>query len=91
MYMFGNDEVERILSCKWSVLCNILEYSYIVQIAKRRTSHVFAFNMQNTGILPDLEFACWKQTHDLCVPLLFVQYIYIQICNTNHTEYICKT
>ena len=48
-FKFENDEVEHILSCKCSVLCYILEYSYIVQIVKRRTSHVvFFFNMQNT-------------------------------------------
>ena len=47
-YKFENNEMERILSCKCCVLCYILEYSYIVQIAKRRTRPVFAFNMQNT-------------------------------------------
>ena len=43
---YENDEVERNLSCKFTVLCNILEYIYIVQIAKRRISPVLAFNMQ---------------------------------------------
>ena len=39
-----------------------------------------AFNMQIQdqvewpNILPDLVFACWKQTQDLCVSLLFVQH-----------------
>ena len=47
-YKLENGGVERILSCKCTVLCFILEYSYIVQIAKKRTSPVFAFNMQNT-------------------------------------------
>ena len=36
------------LSCKCTVLCYILEYSYIAQIAMRSTSPVFAFNIQNT-------------------------------------------
>ena len=45
-YKYENDEVERNLSCKCTVLCNILEYIYNVQIAKRRISTVFAFNMQ---------------------------------------------
>ena len=40
-------------------------------------------------ILPDLVFACWKQTQDFCVSLLFVQYIYIPICNTK--QYVYKT
>ena len=47
-YKFENDEMERILSCKCGVLCYKLEYSYIVQIGKIHTSHVFAFNVQNT-------------------------------------------
>ena len=46
MHKFGNDEVERILSCKCSVLCYILEYNYIVQIAKGCTGPVLAFNVQ---------------------------------------------
>ena len=34
-------------------------YMYIVQIAKRHTSSVLAFNMQlRPNILPDLVFAC---------------------------------
>ena len=50
-YMYENDEGGRNLSCKYTVLCYImyiLEYIYIVQIAKRRilVSPVFAFNMQ---------------------------------------------
>ena len=44
---FENDEVERILSCSCTVLYYILEYIYIGQIAKRSTSPMFAFNMQN--------------------------------------------
>ena len=47
-YKFENDGLKRILSFKCSVLCYVLENSYIVQIVKRRTNHVFAFNMQNT-------------------------------------------
>ena len=65
-------------------------YINIVQIAKRRTSPAFAFNMQTRpNILFDLVFACWKQAQDLCVSLLFVQYRYILICNTK--QYIYKT
>ena len=45
-YKYENAEVERNLSCKFTVLCYILEYIYIVQIEKRRPSPVFAFNMQ---------------------------------------------
>ena len=48
LYKFENDEIERILSCKCTVLCYTLEDSYIVQIAKRRTTPLFAFKMQNT-------------------------------------------
>ena len=44
--MFQNDDVDRILSCKCTVLRYILEYSYIVLMAKGCTSPVFAFNMQ---------------------------------------------
>ena len=54
-FKFENDEVEHILSCKCTVLCYILGYIYIVQIAKRRTRPVFTFNMQTRpNILPDL-------------------------------------
>ena len=45
-YKYENDDIERNLSCKCTVLCYILEYIYIVQIAKRRISPVLAFNMQ---------------------------------------------
>ena len=56
-YKYENDEVERTLSRKCTVLGYIFEYIYIVQIAKRRISH--AFNMQ----IPDtveclVVFAC---------------------------------
>ena len=93
-YKYENDEEQRILSGKCTVLCYILEYIHvyinIVQKAKRQTSPVLAFNMQTRpNILPDLVFACWKQAHDLCVSLLFVQYRYIPICNTK--QYIYKT
>ena len=85
-YKFENDEMERILSWKCTVLCYILEYSYIELIAKRSTTPVFAFNMH---ILLDLVFAFWKQTQDLCVSLLFVRHSYIPICHTK--QYIYKT
>ena len=64
-------------------------YINIVQIAKRHTSPVLAFNMQTwPNILPDLVFACWKQAHGLCVSLLFVQYRYNPICKPK--QYIYK-
>ena len=44
---FENEEVERIFSCTCTVLCYILEYIYIRQIAKRHTSPVLTFNTQN--------------------------------------------
>ena len=45
-YKYQNDEVERNLSCKCTVLCYILEYMYILQISKRRIGPVLAFNVQ---------------------------------------------
>ena len=77
-YKYESDEVERNLSCKCTVLCYILEYIHIVQIAKRRIRPVLAFNMH----IPDqveclVVFACWKQAPDLCVSFLFVKYLYI--------------
>ena len=39
-------QVDRILYCKRTFLCYILEYSSIVQIAMRLSSPVFAFNIQ---------------------------------------------
>ena len=45
-YKYENDDADRNLSCKCTVLCYILEYFYIVQIVKRRISPVLAFNMQ---------------------------------------------
>ena len=44
--MYKNDDQELNLSCKCTVLCYILEYIYVAQIAKRRISPVLAFNMQ---------------------------------------------
>ena len=50
---------------KWKFISDPI-YIYIVQIAKRRTCPVFDFNMQTRpSILPDLVFACWKQTKKL--------------------------
>ena len=58
-YKFENDEVERNLSSKCTILCYILEYIYIVQITKRHIHPVIAFKMQ---ILDQVEclvvFAC---------------------------------
>ena len=73
-----NDEVERNLSCKCTVLCYILEYMYILQITKRRIGPVLAFNVQIPDQVECLTvFACWKQAQNLCVSLLFVQHLYI--------------
>ena len=44
-FKFENDESERILTCKWTVLWSTLEYMYIVQIAKKHTSPLLASNM----------------------------------------------
>ena len=54
MYTFENDEIDCILYCTCTVLCYILEYIYIGQIANRFTSPVFAFNMQNATKHSDL-------------------------------------
>ena len=58
---YENDDGERtcMLSGKCTVLFYILEYIYIVQIAKRRVSPLLAYNMQ----IPDqveclVVFAC---------------------------------
>ena len=72
-YMYQNDEEERNLSWKCTVLCYILGKMYILQIKKRRIGPVLAFNVQ----IPDqveclVVFASWKQAQDLCVFLLFV-------------------
>ena len=75
---------------KWSVFCLVnVVFVLFVPIVKKHTSHVSAFKINTIKILSDLVFACWKQSQDLCVPLLFVQYSYIPICNTKH--YIYKT
>ena len=83
---------------KWSVfclvttvLCNLLENIYIVQIAKRRTRPV-SFQHANTFNYSTLSVICTlKHIQDLCVSLLFAQYryTYIAICNTK--QYIYKT
>ena len=66
-------------------------YINIVQIAERHTSPALAFNMKaRPNILPDVVFACSKQTNDLFVSLLFVQYRYIPICNTKQYNYQTK-
>ena len=58
---YRNDEVERNLSCKCTVLCHILEYMYILQITKRRIGPVLAFNVQIPDQVECLAvFACWK-------------------------------
>ena len=52
-------------------------FTYFVQTANRRTSHVFAFDMQ----IPDqvkclVLLASWNQIQDLSVAMLFVRYRY---------------
>ena len=77
-YKYQNDEEERNLSCKCTVLCKILEYMYILQITKRRIGPALAFNVDIPSQVECLAvFACWKQAQDLCVSLLFVQNLYI--------------
>ena len=76
--MYENDKVERNLPYKCTVLCYILEYIYIVQIAKRRKSCV-CFQYANTRSSRMFSRVCMlKQKHDLCVSLLFVQYRYTE-------------
>ena len=53
-FKFENDEVERILSCKCTVLCYILTYLYCT-ITKRRSCLLFAY-------LPDLLFSFSNKT-----------------------------
>ena len=45
-YIYENDEEVSNLFCKCSSSCYTLEYIYIVQIAKTRTSPLLVFNMQ---------------------------------------------
>ena len=60
-YKYENNEVDHNLSLKCTVLCYILQYIYIVQIANRRTSPAFAYNMQIPDQVECLAvFACWK-------------------------------
>ena len=69
-YKYQNDEVERNLSRKCTVLCYILEYMYILQITKKRIGPVLAFNVHTPYQVECLVvFACWKQAQDLCVSL----------------------
>ena len=72
--------------CKCTILCYILEYIYIVQIEKRHTRTVLAFNMQNTtkdsSVFYLIAYLHVERKQDLCVSLLFVQYRYTSICNT---------
>ena len=62
-YKFEN-EVERILSCKCTVLCYILEYIYTnIQIAKGRSQVlclILPYKRDQHSL--DLVFACWTQT-----------------------------
>ena len=88
IHLYNFEDVERILSCTCTVLCYILEYIYMMQIAKIRTSHVFAFNMQ----IP-YQVECLV----MCVSLLFERYRYIQkykyknIFNIHKTVHLYET
>ena len=63
--------IVNVLFCEyWIYMCVcILEYIYIVQIAKGRNSHVFTLAMQYPT-KPDLVFACLK-----CAFLLYLYHI----------------
>ena len=78
-YKYEKDEVDRNLSCKCTVLCYILEYIYILQITKRRISHVLAFNMQIADQVEFLFFFLhFESKHKNWVSLCyFVQCLYI--------------
>ena len=87
---------ERNLSRKCTVLSYILEFIYIVQIAKTRISPVIVFNMQ----IPDqveclVVFACWKQIQDLCAYLCYLYNIdilyryFIATCMRDIYQNIC--
>ena len=73
------------------VYCFVLhvEIFCIVQIAKRCTNPMFAFDIQIPDQVECMVVFALKKKQDLCVSLLFVQYRYTPICNTK--EYICKT
>ena len=89
-YKYQNDEVERNLSCKCTVLCYILECMYILQITRGRIGPVLAFNVQIPDQVECLAvFACWKQAQDLCLFAICTKFIYIPICNTK--QYIYQT
>ena len=95
---FENDEVERSLSCTYTVLCYIFEYIYIGLMARRRTSPVGFFSAYKTQAktLPDLVeclvvFCMLKANTGivLFVSLLFVKYRYIPVNKTK--QYMYKT
>ena len=76
--------MKYIVFCLVHVL-HCVTYIYIGLIAKRRTSYLFAFNVQNTtkhftwsGNVWSC-FAYWIQTQDLCVSSLFVIKIYSNV------------
>ena len=70
-YKFEND-VDRILSCKYTGLSYILEYIYMMQIAKRRTSSVFAFNMQIPDQVECLVVFCMSEVNTGLVRLFAI-------------------
>ena len=58
-FKLENDEAERILTCKCTVLWSALEYMYIVQIAKKHTSHLLASNMHIPNEVECLVVFAW--------------------------------
>ena len=72
-----------ILPCTCTVLSYILEYNYIVQIAKSRTSPALA------QVECLLVFYTLKAHKTYTSFLLFVQYRYIPICKAK--QYILKS
>ena len=66
-YKLRHDDVERVLSFTCTTLFYILKYIYIGKMAKRRRSHVFAFNMQNTT-----RHSTWPDTCHVTVNILYI-------------------
>ena len=94
-YKFKNNEVERILSCKCTVLCYIFEYSYYVQRAKRCKSPVFAFNLQIPDQLECLIVFCMLKANTwlVCLFAICTIYVYSNMYNkvVHLQDEICST
>ena len=79
--MYQNDEEERNLSCKCTVLCYILEYMYILHITKRCIGPVLAFNVQIPDQVECLPCLHVESKHRACVSLCYLYNIYILYSN----------